>query len=294
MGLRVLLTGGTGYLGSSLLRALVGRGDSVVLLKRSFSNVARIADLLPMVTSFDTDRVPLEAAFQQHPIDLVVNCATDYGRKSGEPLQILDANLAFPLALLSLCKRHGVPRFVNTDTILDKRVSHYSLSKKQFLDWFKLASAELACVNVALEHFYGPGDDKTKFVSAMISLLLQGVPGIDLTPGEQKRDFIHISDVVAAFLLIIDHSRSLDRGFHGFEVGTGQPIPIRQILGLVKEIAGNQTTELRFGALPYRDNEVMESRVNLESLRRLGWEPRTDLGAGLTQTIQLERQRLTT
>jgi predicted glycosyltransferase involved in capsule biosynthesis len=70
-----------------------------------------------------------------------------------------------PLQLLELGKKTRVNCFINTDTILDKRVSYYSLSKNQFREWLELYAKEMICLNVALEHFYGPYDDNTKFVS---------------------------------------------------------------------------------------------------------------------------------
>ena len=83
-----------------------------------------------------------------------------------------------------------VKYFLNTDTFLDRRINFYSLSKKQFLEWLKLYSKDLVCANLVLEHFYGPEDDASKFVSFVIQSLLKNVSSLDFTPGDQKRDFI--------------------------------------------------------------------------------------------------------
>jgi nucleoside-diphosphate-sugar epimerase len=94
----------------------------------------------------------------------------------------------------------------------------------------------MKCFNVVLEHFYGPGDDTSKFVTWVIRELLTNVDHIDLTLGEQKRDFIYIDDVVSAFIAIIENESRFKKGFHQFEVGTNNLIEIRQFVNTVKNM----------------------------------------------------------
>jgi nucleoside-diphosphate-sugar epimerase len=110
------------------------------------------------------------------------------------------------------------------------------LSKKHFLDWLKSYSDGIGCFNVALEHFYGPGDDPTKFVTYLVHSLLRGESALDLTEGLQKRDFIYIDDVIDAFISIINYSFSVGSGFYEYEVGSGAPIEIREFVSLLKKI----------------------------------------------------------
>ena len=287
----ILLTGGTGFLGSNLLARLVGK-HSVIVLKRSFSDTGRIKHLLKKVRTYDIDRVPVKEVFDANKIDLVIHCATNYGRSSVPFTEITGANLILPLHLIQESREHGVAAFINTDTILDKGVSAYSLSKSQFVDWMKQFAESLICIDMALEHFYGPFDDRSKFVAKIILDLLNRVERIELTPGRQKRDFIYIEDIVSAFERVIDFTRSAAKSFYRFEVGTAQTIEIRDFVQMAKTLAGNTTTHLDFGALPYRGNEVMESRVDISALLALGWKPQTPLQKGLKETIQLEEKAL--
>lgn len=284
----ILLTGGTGFLGSNLLRGLLGT-HSVILLKRSFSDVRRIRDLMPQVRAYDADRDAFPRVFAENRVDLVIHCATNYGRRSVSVTEMTEANLILPLRLIQEAKAHGVSAFINTDTILDKRVNAYSLSKSQFVDWMRQFSESMVCVNIALEHFYGPFDDRSKFVTKVVSDLIEGVGHIDLTPGKQRRDFIFIDDVVTAFHKVIDFSFSAAKSFYHFEVGTGRSIAIGDFVRMAKELTGNSSTELRFGAIPYRRNEIMESRVDVAELVRLGWRPRTSIREGLRKLIESER-----
>jgi nucleoside-diphosphate-sugar epimerase len=259
---------------------------------RPGSDIARIAPLLGQTHAYSLDVFSPEAVFSEHPIDLVIHCATNYGRSGERPSEILDANLILPLRLLQLASEQGARAFINSDTILDKRISNYSLSKRQFAEWLSLYGTRLVCANVALEHFYGPGDDPSKFVTHLVQSLLRAVPRIALTPGLQKRDFIYIDDVVEAFVRLAAFSLETAPGFYRFEVGTNESISIRDFAEQVHRLAGEPATILDLGALPYRENEVMESTVDTTMLRHLGWVPKVALREGLEQTIEAERKRL--
>ena len=286
----ILLTGGTGYLGSKILKQLVDNGYTIILLKRSFSNPVRIKEYINKITCYDIDLIPLETIFRENTIDTIVHCATNYGRGENDPLHVIEANLLLPLKLLELGKKYHIKSFINTDTILDKRINYYSLSKKQFKDWLFVYKQDFTCINVSLEHFYGSGDDKTKFVTYIVHNLLKNVDKIDLTKGEQKRDFIYIDDVVNAFLKIINSLDNFNRDFYEFEVGTNHPLSIKQFVELAKQLSGNKHTLLNFGAIPYRENEVMNYYVNTSEISKLGWKCNNTVEEGLKKMIESEKQ----
>jgi len=285
---KILMTGATGFLGSNLLKSLLKDEHKITILKRSFSKIERIRDEIKEVSIFDIDKTPIDKLFSKGSFDIILHCATDYGRKNTDPLMITDANLMLPLKLLEIGIKNKVPCFINTDTLLDKRVNHYSLSKKQFKEWLNSYSRELICVNIAIEHFFGPFDDKTKFVSFVIDKIISNAPEVQLTKGEQKRDFIYIDDVVDAFIKIIGNIDGLEKGFYAYEIGSNEQIAIKALIEMIKQLSRNNMTKLNFGALPYRENEVMESNVNTKAVRALGWSPRYSLKEGLKKTIEAE------
>ncbi len=287
----ILLTGATGFLGSHLLKGLLEQTDaSVIVLKRSFSNTFRIDSLLahPRVRAYDANCVSLESVFQENSIDTILHCATNYGRNNEDLLNIVESNLILPLTLLQLAIKYQVQRFINTDTVIDKKVNHYSLSKHQFLEWLKASSHQLQCINVSLEHFYGALDNTTKFTTFIIRSLLKKETALPLTQGEQKRYFIYIDDVVEAFLIILKSSHSLSPSFSSFEVSTEESISIKEFVCLVKALTQNTVTDLQFGAIPYRTNELMECKTDITALKHLGWMPRFSLTEGLELTIEKE------
>ncbi len=290
MSKRILMTGATGFLGSHLLARLLDEPDvsDVTIIKRSFSDLGRIAHLMPLISSFDHDLHPLEEIFQKNTFDTILHCATNYGRGPIPRAQIIESNLLLPLHLLDLSAEHGTSLFINTGTMLDNRISAYSLSKQQFRDWFRGAAEQMTCVDMLLEHFYGPGDDQTKFVSYLIGVLLEGRPSIDLTEGMQTRDFTYIEDVTNAFLHVL-RSAGQGGGHLEYEVGSGQSTRLRDFVELARAISGNTTTELRFGALDYRPNEQMNVVADTSRLRELGWTSTWNVRDGLEATIRQER-----
>ena len=121
----ILLTGATGFLGSYLLEALLLKGHKVVILKRSTSNTWRIGGLLDQCISYDVDTRPLESAFEEQRIDVVMHVACHYGRNDDPIHQVVESNLIFGLRILDACLKFNTNIFFNTDTLLQKNLNFY-------------------------------------------------------------------------------------------------------------------------------------------------------------------------
>ena len=287
---KILLTGVTGFLGSHLAKALLTAGHEVIALKRRASSLRRIESIANELALVDVDGLDFDALFVQHGnIDAIVHTATAYGRKQESVIEIFAANTAFPLKLLEASSRAGVKVFVNTDTILDPYLNLYALSKNQLLQWGKFFSLhnKLTFINLRLEHFYGPNDDASKFTTFVIHSCMANKPELKLTLGEQKRDFIYITDLVNAYLMILQKAADFDDAFNEFDVGSGQSISIRSFVETVHRLTASKT-HLLFGAVPYRQGEVMHSEAVISGLSALGWQSQYDLVAGLKKVIDEE------
>lgn len=288
---KILITGATGYLGSNLVKSLIQDYD-IVILKRRTSNTIRIESILPSIETINIEDTQICDIFKGKNFAGVIHCATNYGRDENDLDDTIEANLILPLRLLKRAIENKLEFFINTDTILDKRINYYSLSKAQFKDWLVFFSGQIKAVNIELEHFYGKGDDTSKFVSKIIRDLAKNeAKDIELTLGEQKRSFIYIDDVVNAFKVILSSVNNTQEGFTSFQVGSKHQIAIRDFVTLVKELCENTQTQLKFGALPYRKNEVMEVNLDIAPLEKLGWTERTSLKDGLTETIRFDREQ---
>lgn len=275
--MRILLTGATGFLGSHLLRALCRNGHDVTILKRTTSDTYRIFDVLPVCKSYDLNQESIDQIFDHESIDVVIHCATVYGRQGESAESVLEGNLLFPLRLLETAIRHKCKYFINTDSFFCKQLPErferqkalylpeYTLSKYQFREWGKLKAIESGCVfvNLQMEHIYGPGDGSGKFVPWLEKKLQDGVPYVDLTDGIQLRDFVHVEDVVSVYLRVLNDMKHFS-GYQSFEVGTGITKSVREFVEERKEKAG-AATELRFGRIRRKETEIMYSTASSDS-----------------------------
>lgn len=290
------MTGASGYLGSHIAHALLETGWDVTGLARPHSKVPTQLEGTAIkwlrhssLSSLKDDSVVKELS----ECSCIIHCATNYGRTDFDFLEQLEANLFLPLHLLHVANHLGINYFINTDTLLDKRVSTYSRSKSQFAEWIQNRVGNVRAANISIEHFYGPRDDSTKFVSWLLEKLLFESGEINLTKGMQKRDFIFISDAVDAFLAVINNLESLLKNKYYVEIqlGSGQSLPLRHMVEVCTGLCEADYNRLRFGALPYRENELMNIDVDIEQLIDLGWTPKVPLVEGLRITIDSIKQK---
>ena len=286
---KILITGITGFLGSHLAKTLLQNNYDIVALKRSFSSLSRVKTILSSINIININN--LDNNFDKiftaaGKIDAIIHTATCYGRNNESVIDIFKANTEFPLQLLDAGSRANVDLFINTDTVLDKYLNLYSLSKNQLLQWGKFYSGteKIRFANLRLEHFYGSDDDMSNFASFIINKCKDNAPELNLTKGEQMRDFIYIEDVVSAYLAFLNKCDSFTQKFIEFDVGSGSATSIRQFVETVHRLTKSKT-KLNFGELSYRSGEVMFSKADVSILSSMGWNCRFNIEDGLKRSI---------
>ena len=285
--MKILLTGATGFVGSHVLEALLKDKHSVCLLKRSFSDIRRVQELIGQCIVYNLDKIALEEIYEENQIDCIVHCATHYGRSNKEYDKNIDANLSFPLKLLCLGAEKGVKYFINTDTFSSKQficeesldgdiyMSGYTLSKVHFRQWGRMIAAQygIKFINMRLEHVYGDGDSEGKFVPYVLKVCSSNEESLALSKGSQLRDFIHISDVVNAYRAVIENLEKEDGvTYKTYEVGTGKMRSLRDFVELLHDIV-HSTTILKWGERPMGKGELMQSKADNTELLKIGWHP---------------------
>lgn len=292
--MNILITGASGFLGSALALRLGQMDNQVSLLVRKNSNLYRIEDLSSFkVGRAETDQEINQFISEVYP-DVVIHTACCYGRNGQSQLQIVDANIRFGVLILNSIKSlKKEVCFINTGTVLSREVSLYALTKIQFEELGIFSAKDLdkniQFINIKLQHMYGPGDDKSKFTSYVINACKNNNPTLPLTLGEQKRDFVYIDDVVGAYVKILENLNKLDRAQH-IELGSGLASRLKDFVEIVHKLT-NAKTELLFGQIPYRENDVNCMVANINTLKKLGWIPMFDLEAGIKKTIEMELLR---
>jgi len=289
----ILVTGCTGFLGSYLIKSFVALDYNVIGLKRSTSDTYRIIEYLDKCTLYDIDNIEFKIIFENHKIDVVINTVTNYGRSDSRISSILDTNLMFGLRLLEESVSNSVKAFINTDTLLDRNINVYALSKSQLVDWMKfLSDKSTKMINIKIEHMYGLQDDENKFIYWLVNQLKQNVKKIDLTSGTQKRDFIYISDIISAYETIISNIDKLSN-YEEFELGRGISIEVKKFIELIyDELSKKQVVEtvLNFGAIEYRANENMNMRAKNLKLDQLGWKSKISIEDGINKILNGEKE----
>ena len=248
----ILLTGGTGFLGSHLLYYLVDwakrKGDyDIIVLKRSFSNTLRVSSFLNdgLVRFVDIDRLSnLKSLFEDNDIKIIIHTATDYGRNEALPSRILESNLIFPLSLLEQGCKFGLDLFINTDSYFNKpnqtyrTLLDYSLSKKSLNLWLEYLAQKCKIVNLRLEHLYGGGDSDSKFCEHIFqSVVIRQTASLELTGGEQRRDFVFVDDVCEAYITVLENYNNYFFNYLTFDVGTGSAVSIRKFVQFTRTLA---------------------------------------------------------
>jgi len=284
---KILITGATGFLGSHLLNNINRKKYNVIILKRSFSDIWRIKNVISQVESYDIDKVDIGRIFNENNIEGIIHIATEYGKKNdNDIIQVSKANIELPSKLLDLGTKYGISFFINTHTFWNAKYSLYSATKSAFIEIAKFytASYKIKFINLKLEPVYGEKDDFNKFIPFTIKSILEGKE-IKATKGEQRRDFIYVQDVVNAYLKVLDNLRNLDEEFIEFEIGTGNSVTLRDFVSKIEEEI-NKKANIKWGEIPYRKNEIFDSKANIEKAKNiLGWYPKYDVSSGLKRTV---------
>jgi nucleoside-diphosphate-sugar epimerase len=136
---------------------------------------------------------------------------------------------------------------------------------------------------------YGPGQDLSMFLPAMIQTLLDGKE-FQMSFGVQTRDYVYIDDLIDA-LIALAANYKITRG-HIFNIGSGEAIPIADLAVMVGGML-NKIELIKFGALEYRKKELMHYAVDTSKIyQMLNWQAQIDLSTGIRQTIESYQKKM--
>jgi len=277
----IFISGASGYLGSLLVNALSVEHDVYALIRRTSSKDRLQQGFINII--YIDEYSELENAFKMYSPELIINTAALYGRKGELLSELVEANISFPVKLLELAGKYKSKAYINTGTSLPGNISTYASTKNAFVNLAKFKSEmRVKFINIELEHFYGPKDDSSKFISYVIDACLKG-ENIDLTTGLQTRDFIYIDDVIMAYKVVIKNIPKLDY-FENIPLGSGVAPTIQSVVKLIHKCS-NSKSRIEFGAKPIRENELMHSCANINKIESLGWSSCVELKSGIQKVI---------
>ncbi|MBN8837274.1 MAG: NAD-dependent epimerase/dehydratase family protein [Sphingobacteriia bacterium] len=288
----VLLTGATGFLGYYIARQLSDSNYKTIALVRNSSDISHLAKLSNIEFILFNEENVKSIYKKNKNIKAIIHAATTYGKQQNY-CEVQKVNFFLPSFLLHSAIEHKVNYFINCDSFFTdyyqsyKNLEFYTLSKHQFRQWGeKVASnSRVKFVNLKIFHMYGARDREDKFIPSIIRQLSEQKDNVlNLTNGEQIRDFIYVEDVARIIKLLILHEEQVSYGFNNIDVGTGIATSIKN---LVMKLACNTNTStiLNFGAIQQRQGEIMYAVASKNEYSFLKDIIFTNLDEGLLKTI---------
>ncbi|MGO9079938.1 MAG: NAD-dependent epimerase/dehydratase family protein [Streptosporangiaceae bacterium] len=300
--MRVLVTGGAGFIGSHLTDALLARGDEVsvvddlsagkrkrlddraVLHEASIIDAAGLADIVawerPELICHLAAQIDVRASVTRPAFDAHVNVVGT--------LNVLEAARAAGVRVL-MCSSGGAlygrdAPIPSMEDVLPLPESPYGVGKycaEQYVDLYNRLHGTRHSV-LRLANVYGPRQDpagEAGVVPIFCSRALAGAPPTVYGDGKQTRDYVYVSDAVAAFLASADRNRP-----GTWNIGTGTEVSVLELAALIGTAAG-RAVEPEF-ASP-RPGELQRSALASErAARDLGWRPVTALAAGVSRVYR--------
>lgn len=292
---RVLVTGGTGFIGSHLVRRLVREAAAVHLFARPQTSTERLSDCLPHVTLHTVDvrdAVAVGRAVRLIKPSVVFHLAT-YGvdPQETDPSLMTAVNVLGTLHVLRACHANGPPRVVHAGSCFEYLIDPSHGGHEEFAyAASKLAAtglcqtfhrqAGIPCVILRPFTVYGPDEHPGRLVPSVLRAIQRG-EAPHVTSGEQRRDFVFVGDVVEGFLRA---ARCPVAAGRIMDVGTGQAISVRDVVHALLRVTGSPL-EPRFGALAQRPSDQYPLVADPEPAHQcFGWRATTSLADGLRAT----------
>ena len=310
-GLRALVTGGRGFAGSWLAKALLEAGSQVTSLDRdgdspSGLELQGIAAEVNDTVGELRDQELVAKLLRDNAIDSVFHLAAQaiVGDANASPIPTFQTNIEGTWVVLEACRETGVERVVvassdkaygpheqlpYTEDSALQPVFPYDVSK---------ASADLVArsywhtygLPVAVTRFanlYGGGDRNfSRLIPETVTAVLDGRQPIIRSDGSPERDFLYAEDAARAYLEIAAALGSGEAAGEAFNAGWTRPHAVREVVDLICELGPNDVqADYRGDGNP--NGEIDRQYLDSTKIReRIGWEPAVDLREGIIRTIE--------
>lgn len=299
--MKVLITGGAGFIGHHFVEKLVKEKIDVVIVDNLSSG---IKERIPKSAAFyqvDIEDLSIENIFAIEKPDYVVHLAAQVSVQVSmkNPLADCLANIAGTVNLLQNCVKYNVKKFIFASSAaiygepvylpIDEDhpqhpISFYSQSKQTSEQYIKLYAKHFGLNHSILRfaNVYGPGQNahgEAGVISIFLNSIHEKTPPI-IYGGEQTRDFVYVKDVADGLYSALNNGRNCT-----FNISTNTETKIDELLMLMlKKVNSNLTPVIK----PQREGDIGQSRLNnTKALTELHWIPRYSLDKGLQETIDL-------
>jgi UDP-glucose 4-epimerase len=299
--MKIIITGGAGFIGSNLVDAYIDAGHSVYVIDNLSSGSKTNINKKSKFYKVDIRSKKIDALFKEIKPDIVNHHAAqiDVRKSVADPLFDADTNVLGTINLLQISAKYGVKKFIFSSTggaIYGEQetfpadenhpvnpVSPYGISKlcaEHYIKYFYI-QYNLPYTCLRYSNVYGPRQNphgEAGVVAIFIQRLLEGKPAIINGDGLQTRDFVYVKDVVKANLL------ATESPFIGvLNIGTGMETDIKTVYNLIASALKSKKEPI-YG--PAKRGEQKRSSISSNLARKeLGWEFSYNVQQGLTETV---------
>lgn len=302
--MKILVTGGAGFIGSHLMRKLKEAGHEAVALDNLSTGLRE--NLLPdmKLVVMDTHDEAVEEVFQKKHFDAVVHLAaqTLVSDSMTDPENDMYQNVAGTVRILECCRKYGVKRIIFSssaatygdvdekalpisETLPQAPLSFYGLTKKtaeKYLELYHLVYG-LDYVVLRFANVYGErqGDGGEGGVISIFTKRLAQGKGITIFgDGKQTRDFVYAGDIADG---IID-ALTTDAKNTAYNLSTTEETSLNELVQILSRIAGKEITPAYDKP---REGDIYRSSLNnAKAICNLGWKPKVSLEEGLRRTFE--------
>lgn len=311
--MRVLVTGGAGFIGTHLCRRLLADGHVVSVVDNEFNGSRESVPAGAQFTFADVTRpAEVEPVFAGG-LDAVCHIAGQVSiiRSFSNPVVDLRTNVEGTLNILQLCLKYRVPRLVYASSMTiygDCRVvptpetepcrpdSYYGITKHAAERYVHATATRpdlsfaFRVTSLRMFSVFGPGQAVDNPYQGVLGIflgnLMRGEPITIFGDGEQTRDFVYIDDIVDGWMRALN---SEDSG-GVFNLGSGRSLSINELAAHTIAVFGRSRSDSRIVRAPGRPGEQRRVQADIGRAQSvLGWQPRTSFEAGLAATVRWAR-----
>lgn len=306
--MKVLVTGGAGFIGSHIVEYFQGRAEVRVLDNLRSGFLGNLDGFQrEFVSGSILDREAVRAAVRG--VDYVFHLAAmiSVPESMSKPVECNEINTVGTLIVLEEAARAGVQKLVfsssaaiygdnpvtpKVETLLPEPKSPYAITKLDGEFYCQLFADEGRLSTTCLRYFnvFGPRQDPGSQYAAAVPIFIHRALKNEAIAihgdGQQTRDFIYVKDIVAANVFFALHSKSTGL----FNVAYGQKITVNELAQTICRLAGS-TSAIRHG--PERPGDVRHSLAGIDRLRAAGFQPQGNFHDGLEATIEFFRTKRT-
>lgn len=306
--MKVLVTGGAGFIGSHVVDRLVEEGHNVVVVDNLSSGKRKNVNRAASLYKLDIQSGRLERVFRNERPNVVIHLAAQINvrRSVEDPIFDAQVNILGTMNVLQQAVQHGARKVIFSSSggaiygeqeIYPAPESHatnpmspYGISKlcgEHYLSYFQRISG-IQVVSLRYANVYGPRQDpegEAGVISIFLQKMLNNEQPIINGNGRQTRDFVFVDDVAEANLA------AMGQDSHGvYNVGTGTETSINELFRMLATLTGVSCKEVHG---PAKQGEQMRSVIDPTKIRQeLGWDSKVDLAEGLKKTVAFFREKM--